>query len=180
MLWCHVFAAAEREKDSRSFPLVWKWREAMDRAFVYRLNAKTVDCPLDTFLLYYCCCQSDQFWMDGSAETEPPPSRCKSAVLFVQWPEGEEWRRNDMEAECKPRRRESQQSPPPQRTKGQGKKKKTTTEKPHMNKQTPPPAWEGGAVLGGGRNRTVRSDPPPSARRPPTHGVKMGEKGMFS
>lgn len=61
-------------------------------------------------------------------------------------------------------------------------KTKQKTEKPHDQTNPAPLAWEGRAVLGDGGEiaqfvLTRRRLP---GRRPPTHGVKMGEKGMFS
>lgn len=85
-----------------------------------------------------------------------------------------------MEAECKPRRKESQQSTSTTENE-RTRKQKQNRETPHDHTNPAPPGLGGRSRVGRGAGfRTVRSDPPPSARRPPTHGVKMGEKGMFS
>lgn len=142
----------------------------------YRLNAKTVDSPLDTFLLTTVAVSQTSFgWMGAPRQSRHRAAERAQCFLFsgqkVKSDGGMTWKLSA--------------NPHPKIPSGhlhhrerKDKKKKAKQKKPHMTKQTPPPGLGGRGRAG--RGRTVRSDPPPSARRPPTHGVKMGEKGMFS
>lgn len=50
---------------------------------------------------FHYSCQSNQFWLSQEALKETHHLSVKFQSAFAQWPEGEQWQRNDMKTECR-------------------------------------------------------------------------------